>query len=67
MIGHYYPEAFSVLDKPATTSYFPFRSTNNPFCVGDRVQIDPDLHKNEYTIKNLEPLEDVKKVTNITT
>lgn len=63
MIGHYHPEAFLVLDNPATSSHFPFRSATNPFCVGDRVEIDQESQMDETTIKVLDHSEDVAKVT----
>jgi len=50
-MGSYSPEAFSVLDNPATSSHFPFRSATNPFRVGDRVEIDPGFQMDETMIQ----------------
>jgi len=63
MTGFYSPEVFTVLDNPVSTSFFPFRSPTNPFCVGDRVQIDPESQLNEDTVDVLNHSEDIEKVT----
>ena len=47
MTGSYSPEAFMVLDSPVSKSSFPFSSPTNPFCVGDRVQIEPGTQMSE--------------------
>ena len=62
MMGSYSPEAFAVLDNPATSSHFPFRSATNPFCVGDRVQIDPESQMDESKIQVLDHSVDIAKV-----
>lgn len=62
MIGSYNPEAFPVLDNPATENVFPFRSLTNPFCVGDRVQINQSSQMNRSTAQVLDPSQDFEKV-----
>jgi len=62
MMGSYSPEAFAVLDNLATSSHFPFRSATNPFCVGDRVQIDPEYQMDESKIQVLDHSVDIAKV-----
>ena len=61
-MGSYSPEAFSVLDNPANSSHFPFRSATNPFCVGDRVEIDPESQMDESKIQVLDHSVDIAKV-----
>ena len=62
MMGSYSPEAFSVLDNPANSSHFPFRSATNPFCVGDRVEIDPESQMDETMIQVSDHSKDFAKV-----
>ena len=67
MIGSYNPEALSILDKPVITSSFPFRSSTNPFCVGDRVQILQRSQLDGATAQVLDPSEDFGNVLHLNT